>query len=102
MDEIATRVDGYRPYARILSGRTRALIEAQPEARLRLQPIAAPVASDGAGLQLIVGRSLYTTWEGASMHSEEADKLHREEVAVLNPRDAEAAGIRIGGIDRAD
>ena len=96
MDEIAARVDGYRPYTRILSGRTRTLIEAQPEARLRLQPIAAPVASDGAGLQLIVGRSLYTTWEGASMHSEEADKLHREEVAVLNPRDAEAAGIRIG------
>ena len=30
------------------------------------------------------------------MHSEEADKLHREEAAVINPRDAEAAGVRMG------
>ena len=30
------------------------------------------------------------------MRSEEADKLHREEVATLNPRDAEAAGVRAG------
>ena len=52
-------------------------------------------AGDG-GLQLIVDRSLYTSWEGASMHSEEADKLHREEAAVINPRDAEAAGVRMG------
>ena len=30
------------------------------------------------------------------MRSEEADKLHREESASLNPRDAEAAGVRTG------
>ncbi len=30
------------------------------------------------------------------MRSEEADKLHREESAWVNPRDAEAAGIRAG------
>jgi anaerobic selenocysteine-containing dehydrogenase len=47
-------------------------------------------------VQLIVGRSLYTSWEGASIRSEEADKLHREEAALVHPTDAEAAGVRNG------
>jgi predicted molibdopterin-dependent oxidoreductase YjgC len=96
MDEAATQVAGYRPYNRILSGRTRALPEERPAARLRMLSIGEPATSEDSGLQLIVGRSLYTTWEGASMRFEEADKLHREEAAVINPRDAEAAGVRMG------
>lgn len=47
-------------------------------------------------MAVITGRSLYTSWEGASLRSEEADKLHREEAAWINPRDAEAAGVRMG------
>jgi anaerobic selenocysteine-containing dehydrogenase len=33
--------------------------------------------------------------QGASSRSEEADQLHREESALINPRDAEAASIRM-------
>ena len=48
------------------------------------------------GIALITGRSLYTSWQGASIRSEEADKLHREESVILNPRNAEEQGIRTG------
>jgi anaerobic selenocysteine-containing dehydrogenase len=44
----------------------------------------------------VTGRSLFTSWHGASIRSEEADKLHREEFVSINPRDAEAAGVRQG------
>ena len=50
----------------------------------------------GDGLTVLTGRSLYTSWDGASIGSEEADQLHREESALINPRDAEAAGVRMG------
>ena len=89
-----TSVAGYVPYSQIESGRTRAL-GASVGGRVAVQPIAAAGAAP-EGLTLLTGRSLFTTWEGASIHSEEADKMHREEIAVLNPRDAEAAGIRAG------
>ena len=58
------------------------------------QPVAAPATADG--LLLTTNRSLFTSWEGASMRSEEADQLHREEAAWVNPRDAEALGARNG------
>ena len=90
----AASIDGYVTYPKIESGRTRAL-GAATAGRVQVQPIAAaPAAVDG--LSLLTGRSLFTSWEGASIHSEEADKMHREEVVVLNPRDAEAAGVRAG------
>ncbi len=57
------------------------------------QPALAP-----DGLALAIGRSLYTMWDPASIHSEDADKLHREEVVWVNPRDAEAASVRAGDI----
>ena len=89
-----TSVSGYVAYPQIESGRTRAL-GVPGTGRVQVQPIAA-VGVRPEGLTLLTGRSLFTTWEGASIHSEEADKMHREEIAVLNPRDAEAAGIRAG------
>ena len=62
----------------------------------RLQP--APAAPEFAreGLVLVTGRSLFTSWDGASIRSEEADKVHREDVVTINPVDAEAAGVRSG------
>ena len=102
-NEIASNVEGYVPWAAIQSGRTRALVEAAPAAEgdsaprsnARLQPApSAPAAREG--LALMTGRSLFTSWDGASTRSEEADKLHREEVVTINPVDAEAAGIRGG------
>jgi predicted molibdopterin-dependent oxidoreductase YjgC len=52
----------------------------------------------GEGLALLTGRSLFTSWDGASAGTEDADKLHREEAALVHPQDAEAAGLR-GGDD---
>jgi predicted molibdopterin-dependent oxidoreductase YjgC len=96
MRESATRVPGYVRYAQLQSGRTRALAGATA-GMPQVQPVATgPAQPGGEGLQLTTGRTLYTSWEGASMRSEEADKLHREEAALLHPSDAEAAGIRAG------
>ena len=47
-------------------------------------------------MQLIANRSLYTSWEGASIRSAEADKLHREELLLINPHDAEGLNVRTG------
>jgi predicted molibdopterin-dependent oxidoreductase YjgC len=96
MQQAVGHVPGYVLYEQLQSGRTRALIDTAARTP-QVQPVvAAPAQPAGEGLQLTTGRSLYTSWEGASMRSEEADKLHREEAASLHPVDAEAAGIRAG------
>ena len=55
-----------------------------------------PTAAPAEGLKLFTSRSLYTSWEGTSTASEEADKLDRDGVAWINPSDAADAGIKIG------
>ncbi len=74
----------------------RALVAASTTATA--QPAPASVVSPAGGLTLATGRSLYTAWDAASIHSDDADKLHREESVWLNPRDAEAAGVRTGDV----
>ena len=94
MNEIAGAVAGYADAtdAALQSGETRAL-PASPS-RARLQAVAPPAipASTGSFL-LTTHRTLYTSLEGASIHSPEADKLHREEFLEMNPADAGALGI---------
>ena len=94
MTDVAERLEGYEPYEAIRSAHTRALPPSQPS-QARFQPVAAP-GDAGEGLRLLADRSLYTSWEGASIRSEDADKLHREETLLINPRDAEALGVRGG------
>ena len=107
MAEIVERVAGYLPYQQIASGRSRALGAETETVHCRLQAVGqavstaiGPSSSHGGtaadGLTVLTGRSLYTSWEGASIRSAEADALHREEAVTLNPRDAEAAGVRTG------
>ncbi|MYA20968.1 MAG: molybdopterin-dependent oxidoreductase [Chloroflexi bacterium] len=96
MAEAAAGLEGYEPYEAVRSGRTRAL-SGSPASGASPQPL--PASADGAatdGLRLIADRSLYTSWEGASLRSEEADKLHREETLLINPADAEPLGVRSG------
>ncbi len=96
MAEAAAGLEGYEPHEVVRSGRTRAL-SASPASGASPQPV--PASGDGAeadGLRLIADRSLYTSWEGASLRSEEADKLHREETLLINPADAEPLGVRNG------
>jgi anaerobic selenocysteine-containing dehydrogenase len=50
-----------------------------------------PAGADA--LLLTTSRTLYTSLEGATIRSEEADKLHREEFVEINPADASARGI---------
>ncbi|MDA1241223.1 MAG: molybdopterin-dependent oxidoreductase [Chloroflexi bacterium] len=93
--DVAAQVQGYPTYEAIAAapGNTRVVTEAGLFAKS--QPVAAAAARPD-GTAVITGRSLFTSWEGASTRSEEADKMHREEAAWVNPRDAEAAGIRAG------
>jgi anaerobic selenocysteine-containing dehydrogenase len=47
-------------------------------------------------LILTTGRSLYTSWDAAAIHSPDADKLHREEFVEMNPLDAARLGLQDG------
>jgi predicted molibdopterin-dependent oxidoreductase YjgC len=97
MAEIAERVPGYAPFrhdAPIIWGRGRALDGAVPD-RAVLQPVSA--AADRSrrrrALVLLTGRTLYSSLEGASLRSPEADKLHRDEFVEVHP--ADAANLRL-------
>jgi predicted molibdopterin-dependent oxidoreductase YjgC len=94
LDAIAVEVEGYNGAydAGLASGRTRAL--GRPATDARLQPVELPVLTSANGrLLLTTSRSLYTSLEGASIRSEEADKLHREEFLEMNPHDAARLSI---------
>jgi len=92
--EIAGAVAGYveaHP-GRLRSGVSRAL-PASPS-RARVQAVTPPVLPPANGrLLLTTHRTLYTSLEGASIRSPEADKLHREEFLELNAADADGLGI---------
>ena len=96
MRDIATSSAGYVPYEELMRspGKVRALPSSQ-SLTANPQPVPAPAAA-GEGLAIVSGRSLYTSWAGASTRSDEADKLHREESALVHPQDAEAIGAREG------
>jgi len=97
MDEIAQVVPLYRnaTYKELDSGAQ------QPQDGLgptmaALQAVPMVASPHGEGFLLSTGRSLYTSYEGAALHSPEADKLHREEFAEMNPADATALGLADG------
>ena len=94
-DEIASKIAVYESWARIEPGRTRVFIEGVT-GTLAFQAASQATPVHSEGIALIVGRSLFTSWQGASIRSEEADKLHREEAVLMNPRDAETIGARGG------
>jgi predicted molibdopterin-dependent oxidoreductase YjgC len=93
MAEASASVPGYAgaAYAKLESGRTRALPAETSKAET--QAISLPEIARGSRLLLTTSRGLYTSLEGATIRSEEADKLHREEFLEINPGDATALGI---------
>jgi len=97
MDEIASLVPLYRQacYSELESGTQQAFESLQPQGAV-LQPLALEPPAAGKGLVLTTSRTLYTSWEGAAIHSPEADKLHREEFVEMNPADAAALGVEDG------
>ena len=52
--------------------------------------------SDNGGFTLTTGRGLYTSYEGAAVHSPEADKLHRDDSVKMHPDDASELGVAAG------
>jgi predicted molibdopterin-dependent oxidoreductase YjgC len=95
MNELSALTSGYEQatYDALESGVTRALSEGTSYgATLQAVDATLPAVEDGR-LLLTTYRTLYTSLEGASILSEEADKLHREEFLEMNPADAAALGI---------
>ena len=97
--EALAAATGYPTLAQVdaAPAQVRALVATATATTATAQPASAPTAAP-EGLALATGRSLYTMWDPASIHSEDADKLHREEAIWLNPRDAEAADARNGDV----
>jgi len=98
-DEIAATVVGYEPFSskferwgkvRIAEAATKS--ETQP---VGAKPAAAFPSSTGQ-LILTTGRTLFTSADGAAVHSPDADKLHREEFVEMHPADAAALNILDG------
>lgn len=99
MRDISSSVVGYVPYDELTRspGKIRALVESESTTAQQLPaPTVSTIPPVSDGLAIITGRSLFTSWAAASIHSDEADKLHREESALVHPQDAESVGIRNG------
>jgi predicted molibdopterin-dependent oxidoreductase YjgC len=99
-EEIASKVPGYarfHGYGFFGWSKERALNGATP-GQPKLQSVAvANDATRGEGeFALLTGRSLYTSHDGAALHSPDADKLHREEGVLINQYDASELGIAAG------
>ena len=98
MEEMAVLIPLYSNarYGDLESGSQQAFDSYQPHAAA-VQPVALEATvAPGDGLVLTTGRSLYTSWDAATIHSPEADKLHREEFVEVNPLDAARLGLQEG------
>ncbi len=92
-DEIAANVPGYERFT-VQSGYWGNARVFELPSKFEQQPVAAATAqAANGGLVLTTGRTLFTSLEGAAIHSPDADKLHREEFVELHP--ADAAALRI-------
>jgi predicted molibdopterin-dependent oxidoreductase YjgC len=99
MEELASRVPRYAParYSEeTLWGKVRVAEEPSRCVAQEVAPPEVPGGREGA-LMLFTARTLYTSWEGASIRSPEADKLHREEFVQVNLADAVELGVSQGG-----
>jgi predicted molibdopterin-dependent oxidoreductase YjgC len=95
-DEIAEKVAAYERFSSAFGGWGKQHAAGTPT-RTERQPVASAEDAREQGYALLTtGRTLYTSLEGAALHSEEADKLHREEFLEVHPADAAALGLRDG------
>ncbi len=97
MDEISQVVPLYRnaTYREMDSGAQQHIDGAGPNTAQR-QAVTSFAGARSAGFVLATSRSLYMSYEGAAVHSPEADKLHREDSLKIHPSDAAALGIGEG------
>ncbi|HXG36935.1 MAG TPA: molybdopterin-dependent oxidoreductase [Dehalococcoidia bacterium] len=97
MEEMAELIPLYREcrYPEMENGRQQHM-EGIAAGQARLQAASAIKAGDSSGFLLSSGRTLYISYEGAAIHSAEADKIHRDEFIEINPADAKRLGIGNG------
>jgi predicted molibdopterin-dependent oxidoreductase YjgC len=97
MNEIAEVVPLYRGarYPEMDSGAQQQIDGLGPGKAAR-QAVSAPAFLAEGSFVLTTSRSLYMSYEGAAVHSPEADKLHREDSVKINPADAAALGVAEG------
>ncbi|MEX2227669.1 MAG: molybdopterin-dependent oxidoreductase [Dehalococcoidia bacterium] len=91
-DEIAERVSGYEAFRSGFNRWSKARASGAASKAER-QAVADTTVATAGGHVLMVTRTLYTSLEGAAIHSADADKLHREEFVEIHPADAAALGI---------
>lgn len=98
MEEMASRVPRYAPARYREETRWGKVRVTDQPSRCVAQPVVSPHLMGGGNgaLVLFTARTLYTSWEGASIHSPEADKLHREEFVQMHPADAVELGVSQG------
>tara|TARA_B100000700_G_scaffold331773_1_gene468360 strand:+ start:9151 stop:11706 length:2556 start_codon:yes stop_codon:yes gene_type:complete len=96
MDVIASEISGYVSYEDLAKnpGRVRAL-ENVPSRSDKIS-MNLELAMHTGGLAILTGKSLYTSWNGASIKATDADKLGRELFMLVHPEDAEPLGIKSG------
>jgi len=94
MNEMAQIIPLYKDstYVEMDSGAQQHLNGLGPKKAAR-QAVPAAGSLNGDGFRLTASRSLYTSYEGAAIHSADADRLHREESVNINPEDAAALSI---------
>ena len=99
MDEMAQVIPLYATatYQEMDSGAQQAIDGLGPTKAER-QAVLAKAPENGGGFRLTATRSLYMSYEGAAIHSPDADKLHREEHIALNPAEASSLAIAEGDL----
>jgi predicted molibdopterin-dependent oxidoreductase YjgC len=95
-DEIAEKVPGYERFRSSFGMWSKQRVFELPS-RFDYQPVegTAVRAKDGQFV-LTTARTLFTSLEGAEIHSPEADKLHREEYIEISGADAGILNLRDG------
>ena len=96
-DEIAEVVPQHAgaTWRELDSGTQQQLNGAGPKFAKRVAVQANAISRHGSFVRT-TGRGLYLSYEGAAVHSPEADKLHRDDSVKMHPDDAAALGIAAG------
>src|SRR4029453_2384483 len=97
MDEMAQVIPLYvnSTYREMDSGAQQSFHGVGP-GKAERQTVQIKASANGRGFRLTAPRSLYTSYEGAAIHSPDADRLHREEHVALSPADASSLAISEG------
>ena len=104
MDEIAGLLPLYADarYPDLILGQRAEILNGSAGKQLELTETdaTAPPAIPPDAFALLTGRSLYTSYEAASLHKADADKLHRDDRVELSREDAARLGVEEGGVVR--